>query len=137
MDDGRKLTAAKFPTQPGELLGQPSLIMARWRFRNEKGLVRRLPNRSLPLNHPFIIASGAFMSLPRLGRRAVSGPLSRIKNPEASNPSSSPISPNDLEEQILGAVAGIRFGSVSVVVQDGVVVQIEANEKFRPAKPER
>lgn len=77
------------------------------------------------------------MSLPRLGRRAVSGPLSRIKNSEASNSSSSAAAPNDLEEQILAAVAGIRFGSVSVVVQDGVIVQIEANEKFRPAKPAR
>jgi hypothetical protein len=75
------------------------------------------------------------MSLPRLGRRAVSGPLSRIKKPEASNASSSAGVPNELEEQILAAVAGIRFGSVSVVVQDGVIVQIEANEKYRPARP--
>lgn len=75
------------------------------------------------------------MSLPRLGRRLNGGPLSRLKN--SAETVAAETGTTDLEQQILAAVAGIRFGSVSVVVQDGVIVQIEANEKFRPAKPER
>jgi hypothetical protein len=37
-------------------------------------------------------------------------------------------------EQIRKALAGLTFGSINLVVQDGVVVQIERNEKFRPAR---
>ena len=36
-----------------------------------------------------------------------------------------------LTDQILRAVAGIRFGSVEVVIHDGRVVQIERREKVR------
>jgi hypothetical protein len=34
-------------------------------------------------------------------------------------------------EQIRDALRGLRFGSISVVIQDGVVVQIERTEKKR------
>ena len=34
-------------------------------------------------------------------------------------------------EQIRDALRGLRFGTVSIVVQDGVVVQIERTEKRR------
>ncbi len=29
------------------------------------------------------------------------------------------------------AIKGLRFGVVSVIVQDGLVIQVERNEKFR------
>ena len=34
-------------------------------------------------------------------------------------------------EQIGGALRGLKFGSVNVIVQDGVVVQIDRTEKVR------
>jgi hypothetical protein len=34
-------------------------------------------------------------------------------------------------QQILDALRGLRFGSVNVIVQDGVVVQIDRTEKRR------
>ena len=34
-------------------------------------------------------------------------------------------------ERIRGALRGMRFGTVTVVVQDGVVVQVERTEKIR------
>lgn len=40
--------------------------------------------------------------------------------------------PTDEElARILRALAGLRFGSVTIVVQDGVVVQIDRTEKTR------
>jgi hypothetical protein len=38
-------------------------------------------------------------------------------------------------EQILEALQGLRFGSVLLIVQDGLVVQIERTEKKRLARP--
>jgi hypothetical protein len=37
--------------------------------------------------------------------------------------------------QITEALRGLRYGSVTIVVQDSVIVQIERTEKYRPAKP--
>ena len=34
-------------------------------------------------------------------------------------------------ERIQDALRGLRFGTVSVIVQDGVVVQVERTEKLR------
>jgi hypothetical protein len=34
-------------------------------------------------------------------------------------------------ERIRDALRGLRFGTVSVIVQDGVVVQVERTEKLR------
>ncbi len=40
--------------------------------------------------------------------------------------------PSEAEiEQIKQALAGLRFGSVQVIVQDGLIVQIERTEKLR------
>lgn len=38
---------------------------------------------------------------------------------------------NDVFEQIILAINGIRFGSVEIVIHDGKVVQIERKEKLR------
>ena len=40
--------------------------------------------------------------------------------------------PTDEElKQIAGVLSGLRYGSVTIVVQDGVVVQIDRTEKHR------
>ncbi len=38
--------------------------------------------------------------------------------------------------QILQTLRGLRYGVVTIIVQDGVVVQIERTEKHRLRKPE-
>jgi hypothetical protein len=44
----------------------------------------------------------------------------------------------DASQSILDALRGLRFGSVTVIVQDGVIVQVERVEKKRlPRKPAR
>lgn len=43
----------------------------------------------------------------------------------------------DEARKILASVAGLRFGSVEVVVHDGRVVQIERTEKIRIDAPPR
>ena len=40
-------------------------------------------------------------------------------------------------ERIRDALRGLRFGTVSVIVQDGVVVQVERTEKLRLRTRER
>ena len=40
-------------------------------------------------------------------------------------------------ERIIAALHGLRYGTVTAVVQDGVVVQVERTEKFRLEKPGR
>jgi hypothetical protein len=40
-------------------------------------------------------------------------------------------------ERIRDALRGLRFGTVSVIVQDGAVVQVERTEKLRLLKRER
>ena len=47
-----------------------------------------------------------------------------------SLPSPEPWS-RDLERLVREALASIRFGTVSLVVQDGRVIQVEKNEKIR------
>lgn len=37
-------------------------------------------------------------------------------------------------EYILNALRGLRFGQVTVVVQDGVIVQVERTERVRPPR---
>ena len=37
-------------------------------------------------------------------------------------------------ERIQDALRGLRFGAVTVIVQDGVVVQVERTEKLRLVK---
>ncbi len=38
---------------------------------------------------------------------------------------------DDQLQVILNQIAGIRYGSVTVIIQDGRIVQIERNEKIR------
>jgi hypothetical protein len=38
-------------------------------------------------------------------------------------------------EQIRQALRGLRFGEVAIVVQDGVVIQIERTERTRLRRP--
>lgn len=40
-------------------------------------------------------------------------------------------------DQIGGALRGLKFGSVNVIVQDGVVVQIDRTEKMRLGRSTR
>ncbi len=37
----------------------------------------------------------------------------------------------DLERQVREALRNIRFGTISLVIQDGRVIQIDKNEKIR------
>jgi hypothetical protein len=46
-----------------------------------------------------------------------------LPNPEPWN--------RDLERLVREALASIRFGTVSLVVQDGRVIQVDKNEKIR------
>ena len=39
-------------------------------------------------------------------------------------------------EHVVSALRGLRFGTVTIIVQDGRIVQIERNEKTRLRKPE-
>jgi hypothetical protein len=50
---------------------------------------------------------------------------------ETSARKSQPTIPDSVERQILSAVAGVRYGSVTIAIQDGRVVQIDATEKTR------
>ena len=40
-------------------------------------------------------------------------------------------------DRISAALRGLRYGTVTAVVQDGVVVQVERTEKFRLEKRDR
>ena len=42
----------------------------------------------------------------------------------------------DAHERIVAALRGLRYGSVTAVVQDGVVVQVDRTEKFRVERRE-
>jgi len=43
----------------------------------------------------------------------------------------------DAVDRIREALRGLRFGTVNVIVQDGVVVQVERTEKLRLRQRER
>jgi len=43
---------------------------------------------------------------------------------------------NDALARISAALRGLRYGTVTAVVQDGLVVQVERTEKIRIAKRE-
>ena len=45
----------------------------------------------------------------------------------------SPAWSRELEDTIRQAVASVRFGTVTLVIQDGRVVQLDKNEKIRLA----
>jgi hypothetical protein len=41
---------------------------------------------------------------------------------------------SEVERALRDALRSIRFGTVTIVVQDGKIIQIERNEKFRLSK---
>jgi hypothetical protein len=45
--------------------------------------------------------------------------------------------PRDALDRITAALRGLRYGTVTAVVQDGVVVQVERTEKIRIERRER
>jgi hypothetical protein len=47
-----------------------------------------------------------------------------------ANPIADPLS-RELERLVRETLASIRFGTVTLVVQDGRVIQVEKNEKIR------
>jgi hypothetical protein len=56
------------------------------------------------------------------------------QNPSKENSPYGPSMDQELRsslEQITSALRGLKFGSVNVIVQDGVVVQVDRTEKFR------
>jgi hypothetical protein len=55
--------------------------------------------------------------------------LSAKKQAEGLTPA--PVLPRSVEDQILRAVRGLRYGSVEIIVHDGKPVQIERREKVR------
>jgi len=56
---------------------------------------------------------------------------------ETAAPSTSAEDAVQALERIRDALRGLRFGTVSVIVQDGVVVQVERTEKLRLIRRER
>jgi hypothetical protein len=53
---------------------------------------------------------------------------------EFADRSVQPDRPRDALDRINAALRGLRYGTVTAVVQDGVVVQVERTEKFRLEK---
>ena len=54
-----------------------------------------------------------------------------MSSPGPHSPHRTDASSDSELQQIRQALAGLRFGSVTIVVQDGVVVQIDRTEKKR------
>jgi len=52
-----------------------------------------------------------------------------------SRDSSAPVLHPDLERRIREAFGTIRFGVITLVVQDGRVIQLDKSEKIRLAEP--
>lgn len=57
--------------------------------------------------------------------------MSNQSNENVSPPSSLEQELQSSLEQIRSALRGLKFGSVNVIVQDGIVVQIDRTEKVR------
>jgi hypothetical protein len=51
----------------------------------------------------------------------------------SKNESSPP--PTSILERIREALSDLRYGTVTIVVQDGIVVQVDRTEKFRLQTP--
>lgn len=58
--------------------------------------------------------------------------MAAMDHPRDDTPS--PDRPLDALDRIQKALRGLRYGTVTAVVQDGVVVQVERTEKFRVEK---
>ena len=54
----------------------------------------------------------------------------------AAVPTAEP-SPEAALDQIKAALRGLKYGVISIIVQDGVVIQLERTEKIRLRRPAR
>lgn len=61
----------------------------------------------------------------------VSEPISK----QSKTPAAEQGSADDAVNQIRDSLRGLRFGSVNIIVQDGVVIQIDRTEKRRLRGP--
>ena len=61
--------------------------------------------------------------------------MSISDNSTNDSPASAPDREQELQH-IRDALAGLRYGSVNIIVQDGVVIQIERTEKRRLRRAE-
>jgi hypothetical protein len=62
------------------------------------------------------------------GEVIVSEPISQQAKATSADPSASA---DDAITQIRDSLRGLRFGSVNIIVQDGVIIQIDRTEKRR------
>ena len=60
-----------------------------------------------------------------------------VAHDDSADRSGSAEGPRDALDRINAALRGLRYGTVTAVVQDGVVVQVERTEKFRLEKRDR
>jgi hypothetical protein len=63
-----------------------------------------------------------------IGGVIVSEPISQQPKSPAADPA---VSADDAINQIRDSLRGLRFGSVNIIVQDGVIIQIDRTEKRR------
>jgi len=56
--------------------------------------------------------------------------------PNLSSPENSPADREQELAHIRDALRGLRFGAVNIIVQDGVIVQIDRTEKRRVRRPD-
>jgi hypothetical protein len=58
--------------------------------------------------------------------------VEELRNPTSQIRTQQSVEPGEYAlRQILNALQGIRFGSVNIIVQDGVIIQIDRTEKTR------
>lgn len=59
--------------------------------------------------------------------------------PTESQPRAEEIDPRQSEAlaEVRAALRGLRYGHISIIVQDGVVIQIERTERTRLRRPEK
>ena len=70
-------------------------------------------------------------SLPHSTSSESAAPAPSADGAAASRPKGNELSASEILEQIQQALANLKFGHVTITVQDGVVVQIERIEKRR------
>ena len=61
--------------------------------------------------------------------------MSTSENHVNGTPATAPDREQELQH-IRDALQGLRYGAVNIIVQDGVVIQIERTEKHRLRRPE-
>lgn len=54
-----------------------------------------------------------------------------VKNPGASAVKRKLVIPIEVQKQILAAIKSINYGTVTLIIQDSNIIQIDKNEKIR------